>query len=409
MPATVGGDRQPQQQQGSQKPGGQQQPGSEQSASQSPPPPQQQQQQRQPQPSEREQQRERKRELQVLEERQMPERIMKQVYGDWAEAAVEGGSFPQPLPVGEAAEGPRGHDRRYLWTDAWGVLNFCTLAHRARERGDEPGFDLAVAAARRLVAAVHACLGSPVGLATMHPLDATAPPSFSGTRFIGLRIGKARAAARSDAGMALDGMYWHYHDKWAFALARLAQVARDADVAQQAVAMVRLVHPYFVARGYDGTPRGLHWKLNTDASPIPGLGRPRPSSDALSGLMVYMAVHSVAARLLGKPAADAMASELADMRVLAAAYWVAAQPGHRLVADGLGYGLQWWEAQWLPMAPDEGSAPYDRLRASLVASTPMCLDVDDGMLLPFRLYGALMGARLATGSDGSAAEASRVG
>ena len=43
--------------------------------------------------------------------------------------------------------------------------------------------------------------------------DGTSVSSFSGTRFVGLRIGKTRAAARSDPGMGLDGMYFHYIDK----------------------------------------------------------------------------------------------------------------------------------------------------------------------------------------------------
>ena len=42
------------------------------------------------------------------------------------------------------------------------------------------------------------------------------------TEYCGLRIGKVRERAESDAGMTYDGLYWHYVDKIVFALARWA-------------------------------------------------------------------------------------------------------------------------------------------------------------------------------------------
>jgi len=123
-------------------------------------------------------------------------------YGDWRAADWE----PQPLPLGEAGTAAVGGQRRYLWTDAWGVLNFCTLAHRARNCGDEKGFAQAVAVAKTLVATVHLCLGNSAGKAKMRPTP-DGGLSFTGTPCVGLRIGKTHAAAQSDAGMALDGQY----------------------------------------------------------------------------------------------------------------------------------------------------------------------------------------------------------
>ena len=94
------------------------------------------------------------------------------------------------------------------------------------------------------------------------------------------------------------------------------------------------------------------------------------------------------------------------MKALASAFWRLARPYIRRVGDGLGYGLQWWEAQWFPSEqthPAGRAAGHaDMQRAALVASTAVCLDVEDGMRLPFRLYGALVGARLATGRDAAA-------
>ena len=76
--------------------------------------------------------------------------------------------------------------------------------------------------------------------------------------------------------------------RWAFALARLAHVAGDSDLARRALAMVQELHPFFVARKANGKPMGVRWKLNTDATPIPELGAPQPSNDAISGLVVYV-------------------------------------------------------------------------------------------------------------------------
>ena len=39
---------------------------------------------------------------------------------------------------------------------------------------------------------------------------------------------------------------------------------------------------------------GLHWKMNSDLTPIPGLGNPYPNDDALSGYLMYSLVqHAV--------------------------------------------------------------------------------------------------------------------
>ena len=63
-------------------------------------------------------------------------RVMADVYGDPASPA-----FPKPLPESEA--GPSaGGQRRYLWVDAFGVLNYVTLARRAAAAGLVERFDI---------------------------------------------------------------------------------------------------------------------------------------------------------------------------------------------------------------------------------------------------------------------------
>jgi len=131
------------------------------------------------------------------------EKVMKQVYGDWDDPSS---GFPVSMPASEAGPSPSGQ-RRYLWTDAFGVLNFVTLSYRAETARKRQFLD----AADKLVKATVQCLGYP------RSEDFPMTPNDRGG-YKGMRIGKERAKIMSDAGMSYDGMYWHYLDKWIFAL-----------------------------------------------------------------------------------------------------------------------------------------------------------------------------------------------
>jgi hypothetical protein len=116
--------------------------------------------------------------------------ILRQVYGEF------GPRFPKPLSAGEAGPSADGQQRRYLWTDAFGVLGLVAISRV---------FPEALLAAKQLVEATETCLGRPRG------------PAFSmqscpgGRGFVGLRIGKVQEdpSGRSDAGMTWEGQYWH--------------------------------------------------------------------------------------------------------------------------------------------------------------------------------------------------------
>ena len=123
--------------------------------------------------------------------------------------------------------------RRYLWTDAWGVLSFVSLAMRCdlSVDGEENRRERLLEAGEKLVESVHATLGQPRG--EDYPMRRAG--WMEGGReedeeedeeeeeeevktphgYIGLRIGKERAlpGGRSDAGMSYDGIYFHYVDK----------------------------------------------------------------------------------------------------------------------------------------------------------------------------------------------------
>ena len=209
--------------------------------------------------------------------------LMKQVYGDWEEL-MDKKLFPKPLPAQEAGPscvkwGNAGEcQRRYLWTDAFGVLNFVTLAKRHPERQS-----LYLSAAKELITTVHASLGQP--RAAQFPMA----PGVIG--FKGLRIGKLEAKKNSDPGMNYDGMYWHYIDKWIFALLRYHQASNEIEALREAVLLIKTIHPAFLHKSsISGEPMGLHWKINSDLTPIPGLGNPYPNDDALSGFLMYSLV-----------------------------------------------------------------------------------------------------------------------
>jgi hypothetical protein len=58
-------------------------------------------------------------------------KVMRDVYGDWSATRSTPDWRPTPLPYGEAGElllSDKTIQRRYLWTDAFGVLNFVSFA-----------------------------------------------------------------------------------------------------------------------------------------------------------------------------------------------------------------------------------------------------------------------------------------
>lgn len=207
--------------------------------------------------------------------------LLKEVYGDWDEMPPS--LFPMPMPASEAGpsavaygDGTSGEtQRRYLWTDAWGVLCLSTLALRCGA-GEENHRARILRAGGLLIDAVHATLGQPRG--PNYPMlkaeDAArmlgpgAPMPATPHCYIGLRIGKERARPVSDAGMAFDGLYAHYEDKWMFALLRFGQTCGrlgDADAAEkyltQAEQLIKAVHPWFMQHDRRGRPMGLYWKV----------------------------------------------------------------------------------------------------------------------------------------------------
>lgn len=122
-----------------------------------------------------------------------------------------------------------GHRGRYLWTDAFGVLNFITLARET----SQPHY---LTLAGILVETVHETLGRTRDLSARLP-GATDLSPLSG----GLRIGKEEASG-SDG----DGQYHHYLTLWMLALNRLSIASGQKKYNDQAVTLAKAIHPAFV-------------------------------------------------------------------------------------------------------------------------------------------------------------------
>ncbi|KAL1844509.1 hypothetical protein VTK73DRAFT_2391 [Phialemonium thermophilum] len=191
-----------------------------------------------------------------------------------------------------ANPGAGGHRGRYLWTDAFGVLNLITLH---RETSDV----VYLAAARRLVETVHDVLGRQRGDGNDDDNDNTKKPDrLPGATDAeplagGLRIGK-REATGPDG----DGQYHHYLTLWMFALNRLALAVGDDDGGagarynELAVQLARAIHPHFVLRGDRDDSLRMVWKVSTDlrAVLVPSEGH----LDAATGYVVYRLLQEAA-------------------------------------------------------------------------------------------------------------------
>eukprot|EP01083_Nonionella_stella_P010063 28778_1 len=155
---------------------------------------------------------------------------------------------------------------RYLWTDAFGVINYLTLYVST---DNEQYLDQA----KLLVQDVHDILGHTrdgnkrIGNATDdHPT------------LNGLRIGKLNNESNAMDG---DGQYFHYLTKWMFALNRLSVISDEPSFNQWAVEMAQGIFPKFVNKN----KQRMYWKMSIDLNTI--LVGSEGNLDPLSGYVTY--------------------------------------------------------------------------------------------------------------------------
>ena len=300
------------------------------------------------------------------------ESVMKEVYGNWDDPKS---GFPIPMPRTEAgpdwepnAKSPT-CQRRYLWTDSFGILNFITLSHRAQS---EEKRQKLLDAAQKLADVTEKTLGTPRS-------DRLSMLPNSSGGYKGMRIGKEEAKVMSDAGMSYDGMYWHYIDKWIYANLRLSQA--KGETPSYIAEFIKEIHPYFLKKDKNGQPVGIYWKMNCDLSVIDGLEDTEPNQDAFDGWLMYNLVHRVY---------PILEKEIKELEYVVKNY---VESGLRATSDPLGYGLIWWSYQWVKGWKVEASKQQLKKLAS------MALDIRHGRQLPFRLYGAIIGGKLSMDSN----------
>lgn len=182
-----------------------------------------------------------------------------------------------------------GHKGRYLWTDAFGVVNFLTLYHTTTSL-------TYLTLAKSLVHSVHNILGRTRDGTSRLP-GATDTQPLNG----GLRIGKM-----DEWGSDGDGMYHHYLTLWMFALNRLSIASSEMEWNDLAICLAKAIHPRFVITGTGGRKR-MVWKISMDMKRIlvPSEGH----LDAATGFVVF--------RLLQERAGnEILKEEIAEYREL---------------------------------------------------------------------------------------------
>lgn len=176
--------------------------------------------------------------------------------------------------------------RRYLWTDAFGVVLLVSLYAASEER-------MYLDEAERVVGEVDRVLG----------------------RSRGIRIGEAPDR---------DGQYFHYLAMWLYALFVLGR--HIPDYRQKGVELVRQIHDHFLVPN-----RGVIWKMSEDLSaPYPGYGF--GALDAFDGYVSY--------RLLDD---RTLSREIADMRQL-----IDQSAPDLLITQDLGLGMMLWMSHFFP-------------------------------------------------------------
>lgn len=208
-----------------------------------------------------------------------------------------------------------GHRGRYLWTDAFGVLNFLTLHEKL-------GDDRYLTLAKRLVASVHGILGWTRDGESRLPGASEENPLGGG-----LRIGKDEATGPDG-----DGQYHHYLTLWIFALNRVSIASGMATYNDQAISLARAIHPRFFIGRTTSSPR-MVWKISMDmAGPlVASQGR----LDATTGFVVYQLLQETAKE------SHILDTEIEDYRKV-----MNLRDSVEATSDTLDLGMALWTAHW---------------------------------------------------------------
>ncbi|KAJ5803271.1 uncharacterized protein N7503_005721 [Penicillium pulvis] len=246
------------------------------------------------------------------------QQAMESVYGSFS-LIEDPKSWSPPLKSG-------GHRGRYLWTDAFGVINLLTMHHEySRAGGDNGSDDRYIQLARRLIETVHDVLGRTRDGASRLP-GATESNPLGG----GLRIGKT-----DEHGSDCDGQYHHYLTVWMFALNRMAMASGDMKYNRQAVNLARAIHPKFFVDRSAARPRMI-WKMSMDLSK--SLVSSEGNLDPIDGFVVFRILQATAA-MAGD--GEVLAEEIGDYKRV-----MERKGEHFVSSDTLDLGMTLWTVHW---------------------------------------------------------------
>lgn len=227
-----------------------------------------------------------------------------------------------------------GHRGRYLWTDAYGVLNLLTMHREYTNTLDltantsEKEKNRYLIMAERLVEVVHDVLGK-----TRDGISRLPGASEENVVGGGLRIGK-----EEEGGMDGDGQYHHYLTVWMFALNRLSMATGDPKYNRQAVALAKAIHPRFFVNRESNRPR-MVWKMAMDLS-VP-LVQSEGNLDPIDGFVVFRLLQAAAVRFEGAAGEGVLSEEIDDYQRV-----MARKGEHFVSSDPLDLGMTLWTAHW---------------------------------------------------------------
>jgi hypothetical protein len=246
------------------------------------------------------------------------EQAMESLYGSFT-SITDPASWKPPPRSG-------GHGGRYLWTDAFGVVNLLTMhsQYNISKKQDEWD-DRYLVLADRLINTVHDVLGRTRDGDSRLP-GATDTNPLGG----GLRIGKT-----DDHGPDADGQYHHYLTLWMFALNRMARASGNMEYNRQAVKLAKAIHPKFFVGRTTARPR-MVWKMNMSLTKA--LVASEGNLDPIDGYVIF--------RLLQASAVEAgdgevLAEEISDYRRV-----MNRKGEHYVSSDPLDLGMTLWSAHW---------------------------------------------------------------
>lgn len=218
-----------------------------------------------------------------------------------------------------------GHRGRYLWTDAFGVINLLTMHKEYTTAGGGSDDTRYLALARRLIETVHDVLGRTRDNRSRLPGATDANPLGGG-----LRIGKT-----DEYGPDCDGQYHHYLTIWMFALNRMAMASGNMEYNRLAVQLARAIHPKFFHDRSAPRPRMI-WKMSMDLS-MP-LVKSEGNLDPIDGFVVFRLLQATA---MAAGDGEVLSEEIADYRR------VMDRKGEHFVSnDPLDLGMTLWTAHW---------------------------------------------------------------